>query len=68
MILHDSRLVTVIQLVDRIPLPSQPDPRRRGHPLVYSDRLFLNALFIIQTVEKLQMLGVKKIRLTRECH
>lgn len=40
-------LVTLIQLVDRIPLPSQPDPRRRGHPLVYADRLFLKALVIM---------------------
>ena len=47
MILHDSMLVTLIQLIDRIPLPSQPGPRRRGRPLVYSDRLFLQALVIM---------------------
>jgi hypothetical protein len=45
--LHDSMLVTLIQLIDRIPPPLQPDPRRRGRPLVYSDRLFLKALVIM---------------------
>ena len=37
MITHDSVLVQLIRLIDRIPAP----PRRpRGRPLFYSERLF----------------------------
>jgi hypothetical protein len=38
-------LITLVQLVDRIPQP--PRPVRRGRPPVYSDRLFLKALVIM---------------------
>jgi len=38
-----SRLVLLLQLVDRIPLPA-PERRRRGRPPRYSDRVFLKAL------------------------
>jgi hypothetical protein len=42
-----SLLVTLVMLVDRIPLPP-PAPRRpRGHPKFYADRLFLKALVIM---------------------
>jgi hypothetical protein len=47
MVLQDSLLVTVVQLVDRLPMPSPASKRGRGHPLVYTDRLFLKALVIM---------------------
>ena len=40
-------LVTLIKLVDNIPVPPPPVKRPRGHPQVYSDRLFLKALVIM---------------------
>jgi hypothetical protein len=45
MVPHTALLVCLVQLIDRIPLP--PQPARRGHPTVYSDRLFLKALVIM---------------------
>jgi hypothetical protein len=45
MVPHTALLVCLVQLMDRIPLP--PQPPRRGHPTVYSDRLFLKALVIM---------------------
>jgi hypothetical protein len=47
MIGYDSLLVTLVSLVDRIPMPSPATKRRRGRPPVYSDRLFLKALLIM---------------------
>jgi len=47
MITVESLLVTLVKLVDCIPLPPPPAKRRRGRPKVYSDRLFLKALIII---------------------
>src|SRR2546426_11989321 len=47
MVFQDSLLVTLVQLVDRLPMPALPAKRRRGHPKVYSDRLFLKALVIM---------------------
>jgi len=41
-----SLLVTLVQLVDHLPLPAPPK-RGRGRPPVYSDRLFLKALVIM---------------------
>lgn len=52
MILHDALLVTLVKLVDRLPMPAQPSKRERGHPRVYSDRLFLKA-FVIMIVRHL---------------
>jgi hypothetical protein len=46
MIAPDSRLVLLLQLVDRTPMPA-PDRRRRGRPRRYSDRLFLKALVVM---------------------
>src|SRR5215813_5754437 len=46
MLLQESLLVTLIKLVDRIPMPA-PSPRGRGRPPVYPDRLFLKALVIM---------------------
>jgi Transposase DDE domain len=47
MVSQDSLLVRVVQLVDRLPMPTPPQKRGRGHPQVYTDRLFLKALVIM---------------------
>lgn len=46
MIPQESLLIQLVRMIDRIPLP-QPPKARRGHPKVYSDRLFLKALVIM---------------------
>jgi Transposase DDE domain len=46
MIAPGSRLVLLVGLVDRIPMPA-PDRRRRGRPPRYADRLFLKALVVM---------------------
>ena len=40
-------LVTLVELVDRAPVPAPPARRARGRPRVYADRLFLKALVIM---------------------
>ena len=47
MTLQDAVLVTLVKLVDRLPMPQQPSKCGRGHPIVYTDRLFLKALVIM---------------------
>lgn len=47
MIHEDSLLVTLVKLVDRIPMPPPPTKRGRGKPRFYPDRLFLKALVIM---------------------
>ena len=47
MVPQESVLVMLVRLVDDIPLPPPPQKRARGHPRVYSDRLFLTALVIM---------------------
>ena len=47
MIHQDSLLVTLVKLVDRIPMPPPPAKRGRGRPRFYPDRLFLKALLIM---------------------
>lgn len=47
MIPQEPLLVILVKLVDRIPIPSTPSKRKRGHPVVYPDRLFLKALVIM---------------------
>jgi hypothetical protein len=48
MIVQATLLVTLVLFVDQIPMPPQPPcKRKRGHPKVYSDRLFLKALVIM---------------------
>jgi len=47
MVSQDSLLVTLVKLVDRLPMPMPPQKRGRGHPIVYPDRLFLKALVIM---------------------
>lgn len=57
MIAHDSVLVQLVRLVDRLPAASSAPPRqRRGRPIVYSDTLFLKAL-VIMTVRRLHKVG-----------
>jgi hypothetical protein len=47
MVSQDSLLVTLVNLVDRLPLAVEPIKRGRGHPKFYSDRLFLKALVVM---------------------
>src|SRR5438876_6214004 len=47
MVSQDSLLVTLVKLVDRVPMPAPASKRGRGHPIVYTDRLFLKALVIM---------------------
>jgi len=47
MIPQEPLLVTLVKLVDRIPMPLPPAKRTRGHPKIYPDRLFLKALIIM---------------------
>jgi hypothetical protein len=47
MIHQDSLLVTLVKLVDWIPMPSPPAKRGLGRPKFYPDRLFLKALVIM---------------------
>jgi len=47
MIDQDGVLVQLIRSVERIPTPPPPPCRPRGRPFVYSDRLFLKALIIM---------------------
>ena len=46
MIAQEPLLVTLVKLIDRIPMPPPPK-RRRGRPKFYPDRLFLKALVIM---------------------
>jgi hypothetical protein len=48
MIAPDSRLVVLLRLVDRIPMPA-PEHYGRGRPPRYSDRLFLKALVVMES-------------------
>lgn len=47
MLLQEPLSVTLVKLVDRIPLPEPSTAPKRGRPKVYSDRLFLKALIIM---------------------
>lgn len=47
MIAQDTLLVILVKLVDQVPMPPAAPKRSRGHPKVYSDRLFLKALVIM---------------------
>jgi hypothetical protein len=47
MVPQDSLLVTLVNLVDCLPMPALPVKRGRGHPKFYTDRLFLKALVIM---------------------
>ena len=47
MVAEESALVTLVKLVDAIPMPQPSSRRSRGHPRFYPDRLFLKALVIM---------------------
>lgn len=47
MVLSDSLLVSLVQMIDRIPIPPPPAKRPRGRPVTYPDRLLLKALVIM---------------------
>ena len=47
MIPQEPLLVILVKLINRIPMPPLPSKRKRGHPIVYPDRLFLQALVIM---------------------
>lgn len=47
MILGDALLVSLVKMIDRIPMPAPPAKRTRGRPVVYPERLILKALVIM---------------------
>lgn len=47
MIEQETLLVTLVRMVDRLPLPTAPTARKRGRPQTYPERLFLKALVIM---------------------
>jgi hypothetical protein len=47
MLLEKPLLVTLVMLIDRIPMPPPPKKRGRGRPKVYPDRLMVKALSIM---------------------
>jgi hypothetical protein len=47
MLQREALLVTLVNIVDRIPMPPEPEKRGRGHPKEYSDKLILKALVIM---------------------
>lgn len=47
MITPEPLVVTLVKLVDCIPMPPAPSKRGRGRPRYYTDRLFLKALVIM---------------------
>jgi hypothetical protein len=57
MIGQQSLLVTLVELVDRLPVPPAPANKKRGpgRPRVYTDRLFLKAL-VVMIVRRLHTL------------
>ena len=55
MIAQDTLLVQLIRLIERIPSPP-PQPRRRGRPIFYSEKLFMKAL-VIMIVRRLHRVG-----------
>src|SRR5215210_4028438 len=56
MIYHDSVLVQLVGLVDRLPTPPSSTTPRRGRPRVYSDGLFIKAL-VIMILRRLHKVG-----------
>src|SRR5512139_1880166 len=47
MLPREPLLVTLVNLVDRIPMPEPPQKRGRGRPKVYAERLIVKALVIM---------------------
>jgi hypothetical protein len=57
MIYHDSLLVQMVRLIDRLPAPSYPErPQGRGQLRVYQEALFIKAL-VTMTVRRLHRVG-----------
>ena len=73
MIPQKSLLVTVVKLVERIPMPPPPAKRGRGRPQFYPNRLFLKALVIMivrhlhQVHEMLAVLAEPTAEMTQLC-
>jgi hypothetical protein len=49
MIWQDGLPVTLVKLVDHVPTPTPPAKRGPGRPRVYTDRLFLKALVVLDS-------------------
>jgi Transposase DDE domain len=47
MVPGEALLVTLVKMIDRIPMSATPTKRGRGHPQEYTDRLILKALIIM---------------------
>ncbi len=47
MISGDSILVSLVRLVDHLPFPPPPAPRKRGRPQTYSEQLLVKALVVM---------------------
>src|SRR5574341_1193216 len=47
MLQREPLLVTLVKWVDAIPMPKEPEKRKRGHPKVYADRIIIKALVIM---------------------
>ncbi len=47
MVPQDALLVTLVKLVDRLPMPSPATKRGRGRPTYYTQSLFLKAVVIM---------------------
>jgi hypothetical protein len=47
MLTREPLLVIFLRLIDRMPMPSEPEKRKRGHPKEYSDRLIVKALIVM---------------------
>lgn len=52
MVSQDSLLVTLVKMVDRLPMPTWAAKRGRGQLHAYSDRLCLKALVIMAMAAK----------------
>lgn len=47
MVAQDSRLVTLLKQVDRMPMPAEPVQKGRGRPVRYEDRLIVKAVLVM---------------------
>jgi hypothetical protein len=56
MIAHDSVLVQLVRLLDRVPAPTSTGRPRRGRPTTYPDQLFIKALGVM-IVRRLHRVG-----------
>jgi hypothetical protein len=70
MIEHETLLVTLVKLVNRLPVPPPPTTRGRGRPRTYPDRLFLQAwvIMIVRHVHPVHALNSGLTQPTAERH